>query len=616
MTGPCLVRENAGEPSRRYPLEKRVTTVGSDAANQLCFDHPTVIPHHGYLVFQSGECRIRRLSDAGAILVNGADIHGEQPLKNGDRILFGKLEFRFFDGAHDPESGTPDSTQLLKGLAQERDPETFALFETLFHSVLEILRQKDSDNLLRKIVVVVAKIMKCDGVNLIRESEDGQWNSLAVYPMDSSTARFSSSAIRLSGEEGRTVLLSRARLDNLPMEESIRLNHIHSVLCSPISIPEEELPGYLYMDRLAGSGPFSEKDRALFDVVRELFGELIGNANRFHRQREAIEKWQNEFAAPQGGILFKNEKMETLFREATRLAKTDVPVLVHGETGTGKELLAQHIHQAGTRAKHPFVAVNCGAIPESLMERELFGHEKGAFTGAGESTKGLVEAADKGTLFLDEIGELPLEMQVKLLRVLQEGQITRVGGTKPINIDFRLLSATHRNLKAEVDAGRFRADLFYRLNVVSLEIPPLRQRPDDVLLLANHFLKLFSAQYGTGPKYLGKRAEKTLQSHAWPGNVRELENCVQKAVILSTQPMVQPEDLGFTSGSEAAPFQVDGGDTLRAARERAEKETIIAALQRTQGNISLTARVLDVDRKVLTRLVQRLQIEPKDHKSG
>ncbi len=295
--------------------------------------------------------------------------------------------------------------------------------------------------------------------------------------------------------------------------------------------------------------------------------------------------------------------MERLFALIERVAPTRTSVLVTGETGTGKELVARAIHDLSDRARRPFVAVNCGALPETLLESELFGHVKGAFTGAIANRRGLVEEASGGTLFLDEIATITHATQVKLLRVLQERKVQRVGGGSPIPVDFRLVAAANVDLAAEVEAGRFREDLFYRLNVFPVHVPPLRERRDDIPLLAHHFRTRFAREQGGDPPQITDDTLRRMAAHDWPGNVRELENFVERALILHAgSPTIAFEAPRGRAAPHAEEHDLVG--RARAARwdlERLEREYILAVLEETRGNQVRAAEILGVDRRTLHR---------------
>jgi len=312
--------------------------------------------------------------------------------------------------------------------------------------------------------------------------------------------------------------------------------------------------------------------------------------------------------APQAaiaGIVGSSPEMLKVLRDVERIAKTDIAVLLLGESGTGKELVAQAIHRMGVRASKPFIALNCAAIPESLLEAELFGHEKGAFTGAVKQTIGKIESANGGTLFLDEVGDIPLSMQVKLLRFLEDQVIERVGGRQQIKIDARILCATNQDLVKLIVEGRFREDLYYRINEIALNIPPLRDRHGDAVLLANFFLKRYGAQYSRAFKGFTSDALAAIRQHPWRGNVRELENRVKRAAVMSEGPLVNARDLDL-----AAPEGVVSLD-LREARRRAERDAIEMALAQAEGNISKAAKMLGVSRPTLYDLVQEHGIAAK-----
>jgi two-component system NtrC family response regulator len=295
--------------------------------------------------------------------------------------------------------------------------------------------------------------------------------------------------------------------------------------------------------------------------------------------------------------------MRSLFDTIRKVATTDAPVLLLGESGTGKEMAAQAIHQCGARKKGPFVAINCSAIPESLLESELFGHEKGSFTGAHVQRKGRIESAIGGTLFLDEIGEIPLPLQVKLLRFLQEQCIERVGGRQSIPIDARIITATNADLKKAMGNGTFREDLFYRLAVVKIVLPPLRDRENDIRMLARFFLQRFSTQAGKAGLGFDPEAVQALCHNSWPGNVRQLENCIHRAVIMAEGKRVTVRDLELTAFSPSA-----GRATLKQARESLEKEMIQEALRKHDGKIAPAALELGIGRPSLYDLMDKLGI--------
>jgi two-component system NtrC family response regulator len=319
-------------------------------------------------------------------------------------------------------------------------------------------------------------------------------------------------------------------------------------------------------------------------------------------EREGVSERDRSTRQKFGEIIGESPRMREIFSIMRKVAATDAPVLIEGDSGTGKEIIARAIHR-GANGKGTFVAINCGAIPENLLESELFGHEKGAFTGADAQKKGRIEYAADGTVFLDEIGELPLALQVKILRFLQEYEIERVGGREPIRVNVRVIAATNRDLEKEVKSGRFREDLYYRLGVVTIKVPPLKARGDDVVLLADHLLKKASAQYDRPVAGFSADALASIRSYGWPGNVRELENKIRRAVIMSEKRRLTTSDLNLPGSSDAIP-----PDTLKDLRSQVEREHVRKVLDRNNWNISRAASELDVSRPTLHDLMKKYQI--------
>jgi two-component system, NtrC family, response regulator GlrR len=310
------------------------------------------------------------------------------------------------------------------------------------------------------------------------------------------------------------------------------------------------------------------------------------------------EAWREE-------LLSCSPAMASLLQQAKAAATTDVSILIQSETGTGKELLAKAIHKASKRCDEAFLALNCAAIPESLLESELFGHAKGAFTGAGEAREGLFKAADGGTVFLDEIGDMPLSAQAKLLRTLEQGEIRPVGSTDTIKVDVRILSATHHDLQAKVSDGTFREDLYYRLNVITLEQPPLRERREDIPLLASHFVKIFCQRHQRDQVRFSPEAMETLVSAPWPGNVRQLLNIVEQCVVLTTQPLINRQLV-----ERALRVKSDRLLSLNDARDQFEHDYLIRLLNLAEGNVALAARLADRNRSEFYNLLRRHGLDP------
>ncbi|TCS40305.1 PEP-CTERM-box response regulator transcription factor [Reinekea marinisedimentorum] len=322
--------------------------------------------------------------------------------------------------------------------------------------------------------------------------------------------------------------------------------------------------------------------------------------------RIAQLEWENnkttESVQPIKGVITGNKQMRNVCRMIEKIAQTNVTATLIGESGTGKEVLARAIHSHAPNKDKPFIAINCAAVPESLMESELFGHEKGSFTGATSSTTGKVEQAHQGTLFLDEIGDMPLPLQAKLLRFLQERSIVKIGGRKEIKVDLRVVCATNKNLEEMVKEGTFREDLFYRICEIVVDIPPLRERGNDAALIANHMLKRYAAEMSGKAMTFSESAIQTIEHYSWPGNIREVENKVKRAVVLAESNVVQTEDLGIDEPKAQKKFSLIN---LKEARKSAEVEAILSALELSQYNVSAAAKMLGVTRPTLYDMMKK-----------
>jgi two-component system response regulator AtoC len=334
----------------------------------------------------------------------------------------------------------------------------------------------------------------------------------------------------------------------------------------------------------------------------------LKKAEERERLKREVKRLKKEAADEYdiGNILTADPQMLSILEIVKKVADYSSTILIAGESGTGKELVARAIHYSGKRASRPFVAVNCGAIPAQLLESELFGHVKGAFTDASRDKIGLFKEADSGTLFLDEVGELPMELQVKLLRALQESEIRRVGDTKSLKVDTRVVAATVKNLKSEIESGNFREDLFYRLNVIELKLPPLRERPSDIEALSMHFIKKYSGEFGKPVKELAPEALDAFKGYAWPGNIRELENVIERAMILEESAVIKLSSLpmgtasGGRSGAGPEPCpDTDTGLSIKLAAAALEKSFISKALVRTNNNRTKAAKLLQISHRAL-----------------
>jgi two-component system response regulator GlrR len=366
----------------------------------------------------------------------------------------------------------------------------------------------------------------------------------------------------------------------------------HGTIPDAVAATQRGVFGYI-------TKPFDGK--ALLTQVQKA---LQFGVSRAANDGSAESSWREE-------IITRSPEMEAILGKARLVAGSDASVLIFGESGTGKELLSRAIHRASARAGQPFVAVNCGAIPEQLLESELFGHVKGAFTGAASDYKGLFQAAGRGTVFLDEIGDMPLPLQVKLLRVLQEKEVRPIGSTQSVKVDVRIISATHRNLEEAIKAGQFREDLYYRLHVVALSLPPLSARREDIPVLATHFLNTLGERYGKALNGFAQDAMEVLVKHSWPGNVRELYNVVEQAVALATTPIITPGLLETAIRGETGNLS-----SFESARFDFERDYLAKLLKITNGNVTQAARLAKRNRTEFYKLLQRHHLNPSMFKPG
>ena len=393
-----------------------------------------------------------------------------------------------------------------------------------------------------------------------------------------------------------------------------------SFICVPIKIGQEVI-GTLSADRHFADDLILEEEVHLMGVISSMIAQSVSLRRKSMEERERLLEENTRLQAKlkdrfhPANIIGNSKAMQDVYELVGQVSASDATVLIRGESGTGKELVAHAIHYNSLRSQRSFIRVNCAALPENVIESELFGHERGAFTGALQQRKGRFELADGGTIFLDEIGDLSPTIQVKLLRVLQEKEFERVGGNQTIKVDVRIITATNRDLEELVAKGEFRQDLYYRLNVFPVHLPALRERGSDILILANHFVERFSNASGKNVKRISTPAIDMLMSYHWPGNVRELENCIERAVILSIDDVLHGHHLPPTLQTAEASGTVVSG-TLQEALENLERELIIEALKNSRGNRAKAARTLGVTERVMGLRVEKFGINPKRFRSN
>jgi Nif-specific regulatory protein len=412
-------------------------------------------------------------------------------------------------------------------------------------------------------------------------------------------------------EKGEPLLIKDVREDERwykGISDSLELE-TRSMACVPLKLHAKVIGVMQLINKKDGSA-FDETDMLQLQEFAGLAALALGSARRFHRFKQENKSLRKELG-DRHQIVGRSRALDKVLNDAIKVAKSKASALIQGESGTGKELLARLIHEAGPRADQPLVILNCAALPETLLEDELFGHEKGAFTGAIGRKIGKFELAHEGTIFLDEIGEMSFGMQAKLLRVLQEGVFYRVGGNTPITVDVRVLSATNKNLEQEVAEGNFREDLYYRLNVVQINLPPLRQRMDDIPVLSEHFLNRFKEETGMASLKISADAMQKMQQYNWPGNIRELQNAIERAVVMGDGNTIIPEDLPIKQQNRPPSEGVTVGLTLEEALNQFKRDFIIMNLKHTGGNRSQAAKIMDIQRTYLSRLISKYDL--RDH---
>jgi len=382
---------------------------------------------------------------------------------------------------------------------------------------------------------------------------------------------------------------------------------IRCIVAVPLSVVGRVL-GMIYLDSTLPDARFDEERLQFLTALSEIAAVALDNA-RYVEMLIGENKRLREEISVQHSMVGESPAMQQVYQFISRVSKSDSSVLITGESGTGKELVARAIHENSNRSSQPFIAINCAALTETLLESEFFGHEKGAFTGAMVQKKGKLEIADGGTVFLDEIGEMAPALQAKLLRVLQEHSFERVGGTRSIPTNIRIIAATNRNLQDAIKSGHFRLDLFYRLDVVSIQMPPLRERKQDIPLLTQYFLSRICKTLKRPAMTISQTAMAYLMQYDWPGNIRELENAIERSVVLGSSDAVLPEDLPAPILDIEAPSGLAAGK-FQSAVQDTKKQAILNAIEQCNGNITAAARLLDVHPNYLHRLIRNMNLRP------
>ena len=575
--------------TEQLPLRKALVSVGRAAGNDVQLEDPSIAATHANLVRRGDRYTVSISGRGNEVYVNGRLVR-KADLAYGDKLLIGRFELTLCEGDPPPPGG--DAPPPVDALAQ------------LVEFSATLMREENPERLFKKLLESVVQLTRAEK-GFVIVLRDGERQLAASHNVGDETldiSRVSDTIIDQVLAHRRAVIVSDAMADRkFGRARSVVDLKLSSVMCVPL-LYRNDLLGVLYLGNDAVTGLFTEIDLELLQVWASQASLAVHAALLLNELKSSNRNLREQLQRrSQGDIIGSSPPMKQIFRMIRKVAPTDLTVLVLGETGTGKELVAHELHRLSDRARKPFVSINCGAIPENLLESELFGHKKGAFTGAVADKIGRFEAANGGTLFLDEIGEMPMPLQVKLLRVLQERVIERVGELAPRPVDLRVVSATNKDLEVEIREGRFREDLYYRLNEIAMQLPPLRDRGDDIHELARFFLSKYADQYGSKVRGFTNECVRAMLGYYWPGNVRQMENRVKKAVIMSDRALLNADDLGIVAGDKRHVKDLD------EATEDFKKRYIRETLELNNWNKAQTARDLGVDPRTIFRYIEKME---------
>ena len=594
--------------------------VGRDPSNHLCLPDRAVSRKHFCISETDAGFHLVDLDSHNGTFVNGIPVR-RKLLGHGDSIRVGQCDLVFlitedellvsrmvqFNDVIMPDGGTTVSTQLPPPWALGTDVGRMARdLNALFKIANTINSIREVEPLRLRLLQLVCEVVPADaGAILITRHVDEEPSSSSSWDRESGEA----AQLQIRRDLVQRALWERVVVLSKPLPES---KEAESILCVPLVAVERTI-GVLYLVALGNAGGFEEDHVNFVSSAAQIAAVTLENVLALEALRNENRRLQAKLDLDDA-IVGESKPMRQVQEFIGKVAHSDSTVMIRGESGTGKELVAYAIHRNSPRADQPFVAINCAAIPEALLESELFGHEKGAFTGAIGTKKGKLEVAESGTVFLDEIGELPPPMQAKLLRVLQEREFERVGGTRTLKFDARVVAATNRNLEEAIKSGHFRQDLYYRLNVVSTIIPPLRERPDDIPLLAMYFAAKYAERCKRSLKGISSEARSLLMNYSWPGNVRELENAIEHAIVLGLNDEIVVEDLpeALLETRSAQRDSLKYHDRLNQLK----KQMILDALSQTKGNYTEAAKSLGLHPNYLHRLIRNLDLKSELKKEG
>jgi transcriptional regulator with GAF, ATPase, and Fis domain len=572
-------------------IRKPLTSIGRARGNDIVLADPMVAPTHANLLKSGNKLTVSVVEPSNELYHNGRRSR-QAVLKAGDRLLIGRFELTLNKGEPEADaSGQLDPAKRIEALSS-----LVAFSERLMSNTTP-------DELFRALLKSVVDLTQAEK-GFVIVFKDGERHLAASHNVGEETldlSRVSDSIIDNVVNSRKPLIVSDAVHDSrFGKAKSVVDLRLSSVVCLPM-IYRSDMLGVIYLGNDSITDLFDTDKLSLLQVFAAQASMIVHTALMLNELKISNRNLRAQLRrASQGEIIGSSAAMKAVFRVLRRVAPTDITALILGETGTGKELVAKEIHRLSDRTNKPFISINCGAIPENLLESELFGHKKGAFTGAVADKIGKFQAASGGTLFLDEIGEMPAALQVKLLRVLQERVVERVGEIRGTPIDIRVIAATNKDLDEQVAKGRFREDLFYRLNEVALQLPALRERGDDIIQLGQYMLNRYASQYNSKIRGFNNACSKAMKGYFWPGNVRQLENRVKRAVIMSDRALLTPEDMGLKAGDKR---NIKGMDE---AVEDFKKSYIREVLDLNNWNKAQTARDLGVDPRTIFRFIEKM----------